>query len=63
MLIISGRKKKNKGGITISTSSVKGSSFRAVRGEMNVKVSIMALIALVEDMPAVPRQDQLDSLE
>jgi len=49
--------------LPISTSSVKGSSFRAVRGEMNVKVSIMTLIALVEDMPAVPRQDQLDSLE
>ncbi len=42
--------KRNKKGILIQTSSVEGSSFRAVRGEMNVKASTSSLVALVEDM-------------
>lgn len=46
--------KKNKDGITISTSSVKGSSFKAVQGEMVVKAGVSALVALVEDMEACP---------
>lgn len=47
--------KKNKNGISISTSPVKGSSFKAVRGEMIVKSNVSALVALVEDMPACPK--------
>jgi hypothetical protein len=46
--------KKNKKGISISTSSVDGSSFKAVRGEMSVKGGVAALVALVEDMAACP---------
>jgi len=46
------KEKKNKKGIAISTSSVEGSSFKAVRGEMVVKASVEALVALVEDMEA-----------
>ena len=46
--------KKNKGGISISTSDVEGSPFKAVRGEMAVKGSVASLFALVEDMPACP---------
>jgi len=46
------KEKKNKKGIAISTSSVVGSSFKAVRGEMVVKASVEALVALVEDMEA-----------
>jgi len=48
------KEKKNKKGIAISTSSVEGSSFKAVRGEMVVKASVEALVALVEDMEACP---------
>lgn len=48
------KQKKDKKGIVISTSSVEGSSFRAVRGEMVVKASVKALVALVEDMEACP---------
>ena len=44
--------KKNKNGISIFTSSVEGSVFKAVRGEMIVKGSVESLFALVEDMPA-----------
>lgn len=47
--------KKNKDGIKIFTSSVKGSSFRAVRGEMVVEGRIASLVALVEDLAACPR--------
>ncbi len=46
------QEKKNKQGIVIFTSSVKDSSFKAVRGEMTVNASIASLVALVEDMPA-----------
>ena len=46
--------KKSKNGITIFTSSVEGSSFMAVRGEMLVKGSVASLYALVEDLPACP---------
>jgi len=46
--------KKNKNGIAISTSSVEGSFFKAVRGEMVVKAGVEALVALVEDMEACP---------
>ncbi len=48
------KEKKNKKGITISTSSVEGSAFRAVRGEMVVNASVESLVALVEDMAACP---------
>jgi len=48
------KEKKNKKGIVISTSSVEGSSFKAVRGEMVVKARVEALVALVEDMDACP---------
>ncbi len=46
--------KRNKEGIAISTSSVEGSSYKAVRGEMIVKGSVASLFALVEDMTACP---------
>lgn len=46
--------KKNKNGISISTSPVEESPFKAVRGEMVVKAKVDALIALVEDMEACP---------
>jgi hypothetical protein len=46
------QERKNKQGITIFTSSVKGSSFKAVRGVMTVNASVASLVALVEDMPA-----------
>lgn len=46
-------KKSNKG-ISISTSSVEGSSFKAVRGEMIVKASVASLFALVEDTSVCP---------
>lgn len=46
--------KKNKNGIIISTSSVEGSSFKAVRGVMAVKGSVASLFALVEDVSACP---------
>ncbi|MBL4673252.1 MAG: hypothetical protein JKX81_13425 [Arenicella sp.] len=46
------QEKKNKQGIVIFTSSVKDSSFKAVRGVMTVNASIASLVALVEDMPA-----------
>ena len=48
------KEKKNKNGISISTSSVEGSSFKAVYGEMTVKASVASLFALVDDMPACP---------
>ncbi len=44
--------KKNKSDITVSTSTVEGSPFKAVRGEMLVKASVASLFALVNDMPA-----------
>lgn len=43
------KEKKNKKGITISTSAVEGSPFKAVRGVMVVKSTVEQLIALVED--------------
>ena len=43
------KEKKNSKGISISTSSVEGSLFKAVRGEMIVKASVASLFALVED--------------
>lgn len=46
------KEKKNKDGIVISTSSVDGSPFKAVRGEMTVKASVASLFALVEDNAA-----------
>ncbi|MEM7357513.1 MAG: START domain-containing protein [Pseudomonadota bacterium] len=46
--------KRNKEGILIQTSSVKGSPFKAVRGEMTVKATVSSLVALVEDLPACP---------
>lgn len=48
------KEKKNKKGIIISTSSVDGSHFKAVRGEMNVKGSVASLFALIEDTAACP---------
>ncbi len=47
-------REKNKKDISISTSNVEGSHFKAVRGEMNVKGSVASLFALVEDMAACP---------
>jgi len=46
------KEKKNKKGIIISTSSVPGSPYKAVRGEMTVKASVASLFALVEDTTA-----------
>ena len=37
------KEQKNKKGISISTSSVEGSSFKAVRGEMVVNASVASL--------------------
>lgn len=48
------QQKKNKEGIAIYTSSVEDSAFKAVRGEMVVKASVKALVALVEDLEACP---------
>lgn len=48
------KEKKNKKGIAISTSTVEGSPFKAVRGEMIVKASVASLVALVEDLKACP---------
>jgi ribosome-associated toxin RatA of RatAB toxin-antitoxin module len=48
------KEQKNKKGISISTSSVEGSSFKAVRGEMVVKASAASLFALVDDVSACP---------
>ena len=48
------KEKRNKKGIVISTSSVQGSPFRAVRGEMIVKANINQLVALVEDLTVCP---------
>ena len=48
------KEKKNKDGISISTSSVEGSAFKAVKGEMTVEASVASLYALVEDMQACP---------
>lgn len=49
------KEKRNKKGIMIATSSVEGSPFKAVRGEMIVKGSVSALVALVEDLAACPK--------
>lgn len=46
------KEQKNKQGVSISTSSVEGSSFKAVRGEMTIKGSVASLFALVEDTSA-----------
>ncbi|MEO0367939.1 MAG: START domain-containing protein [Pseudomonadota bacterium] len=46
--------KKNSKGITISTSAVEGSPFKAVRGEMTVNASVKDLVALVEDLAVCP---------
>ena len=46
------KEQKNKQGVSVSTSLVEGSSFKAVRGEMLVKGSIASLFALVEDTSA-----------
>ncbi len=48
------KEKKNQKGIAIFTSSVNGSPFKAVRGEMVVKASVASLFALVEDVSACP---------
>ena len=45
---------RDKKGIIIETSSVAGSDFKAVRGEMSVKASVSSLVALVEDLPSCP---------
>lgn len=49
------QEKRNKEGIVIQTSEVADSNFRAVRGEMTVKGSVVSLVALVEDMPNCPK--------
>ncbi|NNC98963.1 MAG: hypothetical protein HKN85_02150 [Gammaproteobacteria bacterium] len=46
--------KKKDNGITIYTSPVEGSPFKAVRGEMVITGTVVSLVALVEDMPACP---------
>lgn len=46
------KEKRNKKGIAISTSSVEGSPFKAVRGKMIVQASVASLYALVEDASA-----------
>ncbi len=46
--------KRNKKGITIYTSSVNGSPYKAVRGVMQITGTIESLVALVEDLPACP---------
>ena len=45
---------RDKKGIVIQTSSVAGSDFKAVRGEMSVKASVSSLVALVEDLASCP---------
>lgn len=47
--------KRNKNGISIQTSEVEGSSFKAVRGEMTVKASVQSLYGLVDDLSACPK--------
>ena len=47
--------KRNKSGITIYTSSVEGSPFKAVRGVMEVDATVSSLVALVEDLNACPK--------
>lgn len=46
--------KRDKKGILIQTSAVKGSPFKAVRGEMAVQASVSSLVALVEDLDVCP---------
>lgn len=46
--------KRDKNGIRIYTSSVQGSPFKAVRGEMQVKGKLSSLVALVEDHSRCP---------
>ena len=46
--------KRSKDGITLYTSAVEGSPFKAVRGTMNVKGSVKSLVGLVEDLAACP---------
>ena len=48
------KQKKNKKGITVSISSVDGSSYNALRAEMVVDAKVAQLVALVEDMAACP---------
>ena len=48
------KQKKNKKGITVSISSVDGSSYNALRAEMVVDAEVAQLVALVEDMAACP---------
>ena len=45
---------RDKKGIVIETSSVAGSPFKAVRGEMSVKASVSSLVALVQDLESCP---------
>ena len=47
--------KKNKDGISVYTSKVPGSKFRAVRSEMRVKGKVSSLVALVSDDAACPK--------
>jgi hypothetical protein len=47
--------KRNKDGITLFTSTVEGSPFKAVRGVMTVKGSVNSLVALIEDLAACPQ--------
>jgi len=48
------KQKKDKDGIKIYTSTVEGSPFKAVRGEMVVEGRLASLVALVEDLDACP---------
>ena len=46
------QEKRNKNGISIYTSKVEGSPFKAVRGSMTIAGSVESLVALIEDLPA-----------
>lgn len=46
--------KRDKDEIKIFTSEVSGSPYRAVRGEMTIKGTVAALVALVDDLPNCP---------
>lgn len=48
------KEKKNKQGISVLTSSVEGSPYKAVRGVMVVNADVKDLVALVEDLEACP---------
>lgn len=53
------QEKRTKNGISIFTSIVEGSPFKAVRGTMTVNASVTSLVALVEDMEACPEWAEL----